>query len=153
MVMIVLFVIVSYVVFSMNNLAGSAQIAEAYSSNDYDFQTSFSRTSNNINDIMAYSNLLDKGELVVRNPNKTAKAVKVVLIIEDASKDDFDGLEIKFNDETVDLSKMTTDGVTYKIELNDISIDAYENFRGVIAFYGAPSCDDFNYSFQVSENL
>ncbi len=152
--MVVLFLIMSYFVFSTNNLAGSAQIAEAYSSSDYDFQTTFSRTSDNINDIMTFSNLLDKGELVVRNPNRIDKNVKVVLVIEGAENIEFDGLKIEFNDETVNLSNISYDGNTYEIELNEITIDAYANYRGVVALYNNNgNYENFNYSFRISEKL
>lgn len=151
--MVVLFLIMSYFVFSTNNLAGSAQIAEAYSSSDYDFQTTFSRTSDDINDIMTFSNLMDKGELVVRNPNRTDKSVKVVLVIESVENVGFNGLEIKFNDETVNLSNVLSDGNKYEIELNEISIEAYANYRGVVALYNNGDYENFNYSFQISEKL
>ncbi len=153
-VMISIFVVLSYFVFSMNNLQSSAKIAEAYSQDDYDFQTSFSRTSSNIDDIMTFSNLLDKGELVVRNPNRLAKNVKIVMLIEGNEEVDLEALEIKVNDRAVDLSNITFDGETYKVELSNCLIGAYSNYKDIVEFYGESSSNiDFNYTFQVSENL
>lgn len=152
--MVVLCLILSYIVFTSNNLASSAKIAEASVVNGYSFQTRFARTDENINDIMTFSNLLDKGELTVRNPNATEKEVKLIMIIENAIKDDIEDIEIKIDDATVDTNKAIAIGDNLEIEIEDCSISGYSNYKGVVAFYGDPyRVSNFNYSFRVTEKL
>lgn len=152
-VMAVVLVVFSYNTFTNTGLSESAAVAKNYSENDYSIQMMYNRNENIYNDILAYSDLLDKGVLTLRNPNSATKSVQVNLVF-DGNVNYLKNLKAEFNGKSVDLSNYTVENDKYIISLGTVEIGSYQEVDAVFSLYGDPLFGtDFTFSFDCSESF
>lgn len=152
MLLVTIFVLVSFFTFNKNDIHNTSQVAQAYSQNDNKLQTSFKRTEDNLTDILTKMNLLDEGEISVRNPNKVSKKATMTLILNKEESLYLNNLKIMLNDEIIKMDDVEIVEDTYRIYLDSKDIGAYETYRGIIQFIGDPlHVGTIKYSFDISE--
>lgn len=141
------FIVISYNGIKENNLSESALIAS--NSNNYPIQYVYGR---NTSDILAYRDLLDRGTLTLRNPNKIEKIAKIDLII-NGDVSNIGNLKIDFDGKVIDSSSLISEDGKYTLPLGKIALKSFANREIILSIYGDPFKDTvFSYNLTVNES-
>lgn len=144
-IVICIFVTVSYFAFTNSRIAEFASTAAYYDTNNVNLMVSYKQDSASV---LNTENLLDKGTLAVKNPNKRNVSSTVYLYVsEDANLDIIDFL---IDGNKIDTTNKVIEDGYYVFSVLDCEIPAFEykyidaEIQGD-AFFTAP----FSYKFDV----
>ena len=144
-IVICLFVVGSYFVFTNSRIAEFASTAAYYDTNNVDLMVSYKQDSASV---LSTENILDKGTLSVKNPNKRNVSSTIYLYIsEDANIDTIDFL---IDGNKIDTTNKVIEDGYYVFSVLNCDIPAFEykyidtEVQGD-AFFTAP----FSYKFNV----
>ena len=140
-----IFVVVSYFVFTNSRIGEYASTAAYYDTNNVDLMVSYKQDSETI---LSTENVLDKGILSVKNPNKRGVSSIVYLYISENAN--LDTIEFIIDGNKIDTTNRTIEDGYYIFPVLDCEIPAFEykyidtEIQGD-AFFTTP----FSYKFNV----
>ena len=143
--MILVFVVVSYFIFTGSRLANFASIAAAYDTEKRDLMVSYDKDTDAI---LSSENTLDKGVLNVKNPNRDSVSSTIYLLI--STDANLDTVEFIIDGNTVDTTNATVEDNYYVISVLDYEIGAYQDKAIETEVVGNPFyTTSFSYRFDV----
>lgn len=148
MVMVVLFMLVSYSGFTMNNLSEASKIASLSSSQTREIQVLYSR-EDTVTAVSKDASLIDRGTLYIKNPNKVEKNMNVVIQLKQNEAYTLGDLQIFVDGEEVDLGVVLNTGEIYEVILDTIELDSYESTERTIAIFSKNGQIPLEYSFKI----
>jgi len=152
--LVILFLIISFLAFTTTSLSNSALVAETYDRTKYDLQVLYGRTNSNKESVLQFENLLDRGELEIKNPNMSPTNIEIKMIIEKNDIDSINELIIDFDDIFVDMSKAIEKENTYELIIETTKLDGYSTFKKTVSIYGDPlNTKELEYTFKVTESF
>lgn len=152
MVLIVLFMIISYSGFTMNNLSEASKVASLSDKETREIQVAYSRDYESTI-IDPQSSLLDSGTLAIKNPNKTSKNIGMVMQIKRSNDFNISDIEIFVDKKEIDMGVVLRLEDTYEIQLGAVSLDAYEGTSKHIEIFSELGSIPFEYSFKITGNF
>ena len=149
MIVVLVFTTVAYIGFTKGPLASYADIAEANDRANLDLQVLYGKE----NDAVLYSeNLLAKGLLSIKNPNKHVVTANIKFKI--SRSVDLSTLDIIINGRPLDVEKKEVVGDYYLIPVSQYEMEAYETITFDTGIYGNPyNTDAFEYNFDITESF
>lgn len=142
---IIVFVVVSYFAFTNSRLSQFASMAAKYSRMDSGLSVSYSKDTNSV---LATADLLDKGTLSIKNPNKIGTSSIVYLYVSEDAK--LDNVEFVIDGNTIDTTDAKVKDGYYILPVLNCELDAYENKLIDAEIKGNPYyITSFSYKFDV----
>jgi len=80
-IVVVFIMIFSYGIFTSASLSSASLVARSYEGQKYNVYVMYGRTSQNSEDIGTKENLLDRGELTLKNPNEQRVATSSFILL------------------------------------------------------------------------
>lgn len=153
-IVIVLSVLIaSYIVFNTNNLYSYADYIEENRDKEFNVMVNYNQSNKDLSDILYIENLLNKGELSIKNPNKNNKKLNIYLLIEENQNINFAGMEIDINGKKLSLENIKKVDDKYILLLDNVNLKGYEDKYLTISLLGDPYINDnFEYSFMVENS-
>ena len=143
------FVIGSYFIFTNNRMAELGQIAHAYDTMNIDLMTNYVRDDNAV---LTTENLLAKGTLAVKNPNKRSYNAVVNLRVSKNAK--LNTVVFKVNGNELNTDNAEIKEGYYVINVENGVMDAFEDRNYTLEIEGSPYYTAaFDYVFEVKESL
>lgn len=151
-IFISLVVVLSYVLFSSNNLSEAASVAREYTEHGSSLQSSFARSEKDIELVESSRDLIDRGSLSIKNPNETSEKLTIYLVVdEDTFEKDF---EIKVDGNIVKRDSIILNENGQYIQLMDVSLDSYEQRSLKIEIVGdSMKIGRVDYQFEISKSF
>lgn len=147
--LVIVFIVVSYFLFTESRLADFAKTANAYDTMNLNFMISYDRDKKSL---INSDTLLDKGTLAIRNPNKKDTNATVNLLISKNAK--LDEVEFVVNGEKVNMDNMSENKDYYVVSLDNRDFLAYEDATYSTLVVGNPyHTQGFSYTFDVVESF
>lgn len=142
---ILIFIVVSYFVFTNSRLSEYASTAAKYDSMNYDLSISYSQ---DINAALSSDYLLDQGTISIKNPNKRDVSSIVRLYISENAN--LDLVDFIIDGNLIDTTNAAIKDGYYVITVLNCKIDAYENKYIDAKIKGDPFyITPFSYKFDV----
>ncbi len=152
--LVVIILIISYTVFTNANLSTASLIAKNYDESQYNVYVMYGKTASNNDAIALNENIIDQGELSIKNPNKTSIYADIVLMVKDEKNINWEDIKMTIDGKIVDLDKkMLTNGY-YEIDIKTIDMQAYETYKNTITLFGNPlENPKIDYTFKIIESF
>ncbi len=153
-IVVVFIMIFSYGIFTSASLSSASLVARSYEGQKYNVYVMYGRTSQNSEDIGTKENLLDRGELTLKNPNEQRVATTSFILFKNDENLDLSRLHITIDDKEVDTSIINLVDEYCEIKLDSGSLNGYETTRNTISIYGDPlNTKSLDYTFKVIESF
>lgn len=141
-----LIIVVTYGLFSHNNLSAAAVIAKDYTENGTSMQLMYNSVENKTEDTV------DNGELLVRNPNRFTEKVDIYMVFNDI--DEIDKLNIYFDNDKISSDNGIIRENGYAILVKSVKIDPYKQYTGKVSIEGNVKANtELSYNFEVQESF
>ncbi len=148
-ILVVAFMIVSYTGFTMNNLSEASEIASLSAGDSRDIQASYARTSADRAPVLEGQELVDVGTFYIKNPNKIAKEMNIVIQLRKSDAYKIGDLNILVDGEEVPMGVIHSLDEIYEVSLKRVSLDAYESVGLDVAIYSLKEYVPLEYSFKI----
>lgn len=147
-ILIVSFMVVSYSGFTMNNLSEASKIASVSSKETRDIYIMYARLDED-SVVRTDDNIVDRGVLSLKNPNKTAKSMSVVMQLQKSDAYDIGDISITFDGEDVGMGVIMNLDQTYEVILGTVELEAYEYCEKNIVISDIEGSVPLEYSFKI----
>lgn len=152
--LVVLFLIISFQAFTQTGLSASASVAEVYNASKLELQVLYGRTNSNRDSVLQFENLLDRGELEIKNPNSSTTNIDIKMILTKGELKNLNSIAISVDDEFIDVSQAIEKDGTYEIALKSTKLKGYTRLKHTISIYGdALNTPILEYTFKVTESF
>ena len=148
-VLVLAFMLISYEGFTKNNLSEASQIASLSESETREIQAIYNYGSREDIVTLNEQDLLNRGTLALKNPNRKAKEIGVVIQIRKNDKYQIGDLNILVNGEEANMGVIMNLDETYEVNLGTLELDAYESENLDIAIYSRVGIVPVEYSFKL----
>lgn len=153
MIIVIAIMVFSYGVFTSANLSSAALVAKSYEDQKYDVFVLYGHTQEDDRNIGTHPDIIDKGELTIKNPNSQDVIVKTVMIIENTDLD-LSKIEIDIDGNKIDKSQARIVNGAIELDLETKELSSYKTAKSTISIYGNPlELDEFDYTFNVIESF
>ena len=153
---LIVFMVVSFVIFTNSGLSSYAQIAANGSEPMKDLEILYARNVQNGYVVLSNANLLDTGVLTIKNTNNYVVSAKATLKMEMSSIDNLDLITLEVNDKIVDKSNFYICEDYYCLDIGKSEVESKKTLEFKINIYGDALYVDtnrLNYHFEVTESF
>lgn len=152
--LVVVILIISYFVFTNANLSSASLVAKSYDEGQYNVYVMYGKTALNSEAIALNENIVDQGELSVKNPNKTPLYADVVLMIKEDENLNLTTINMTIDDLLVDLSHAELKNGYYELTIKTEEMQAYDSFKSTVTIFADPlEAPKIDYTFKIIESF
>lgn len=145
----IIFMIVSYFIFTNSRLSELGQVAHAYDTMNIDLMTNYVIDNDTV---MDNENLLGKGTLSIKNPNKRNANAETYLLVSDNAK--LNTVKFIVNGLELDTNNASLESGYYVIKVEDYKMVPFEDKTYDLEIEGNPFYTTaFDYKFDVKESF
>lgn len=146
---IVVFVVASYFIFTQSRLADLAQVAHAYDTMNINLMTNYVTDDEAV---MKSEDLLSKGTLAIKNPNKKGATAETYLLVSKNAK--LNTVKFIVNGVELDTNNAEINDGYYVIKVEDYKMVPFEDKTYDLEIEGNPYyVAAFDYKFDVKESF
>ena len=147
---VVVFVTVSYTCFTSKSISYATSVAKSYDNDNRPLQVSLGSTESDIERLLKVENVVDSKELSIKNTNNKETYIDVIIKLKEKCGN---GIQISINGNILDLNTFIQQDEYYVSTVYSNKIKPYEMVKVPITILGDPlDYQPIDYLFEVNES-